>query len=101
MPAEEVAESEASEWELRERREREEAREAEAEKLGAAGEVGCWGGAAAVPAYTLLYGIRRRWGVGDEFSFHSPCLSLSLPFPSSKTFLSVSASFVRIFLGCI
>ena len=40
MPAEEDAESVASEWELRERREREEEREAEAEELGAAGELG-------------------------------------------------------------
>jgi hypothetical protein len=37
-PAEEDAQSEASEWELRERREREEERRAEAEELGA--EVG-------------------------------------------------------------
>ena len=40
VPAEEDAESVASEWELRERREREEEREAEAEELGAAGELG-------------------------------------------------------------
>ena len=40
MPAEEVAGSEASEWEVRERREREEERKAKAEELGAAGELG-------------------------------------------------------------
>jgi len=38
--AEEDAESEVSEWELRGRREREEEREAEAEELGATGELG-------------------------------------------------------------
>jgi hypothetical protein len=37
-PAEEDAQSEASEWEHRERREREEARRQEAEELGAEGE---------------------------------------------------------------
>jgi len=37
-PAEEVAQSEVSEWELRERREREEERRVEAEELGAEGE---------------------------------------------------------------
>jgi hypothetical protein len=38
VPAEDDAESEASEWELRERREREEEWRQEAEEAGAAGE---------------------------------------------------------------
>jgi len=73
--AKEDAGSEASEWELRECRGLEGEREAVAVALGAAGGLGCRGGAAAVPAHALFHGIGRR-GVGDGPRFLLLFLSL-------------------------
>jgi len=60
---EEDAGSQVSEWELRERREWKEEWEAEVEELGAAGELGCWGGTAAVPTHPPSW-HQRAWSRG-------------------------------------
>jgi len=60
VPAEEDAESEASEWELREHREREEERDAGAEVLGAEGELGAGEEPPVFLPTPPLHGVRGR-----------------------------------------
>jgi hypothetical protein len=83
-PDEEDAQSEASEWELRERREREEERRAEAEQLGGEVEEPLFLPRPAFMAFT-----------GEEYAVNRFPLSFFCPFPL-LTLASVGATSIAL-----